>query len=299
MQKAIHGRHSEPASPAAVRPSRNVALNAGSFRPPAGIGGEISDSIDQSPRLQAQRERLQEIGVSHPAPLPANRATVQLEKNIGLGFTDLDDYGKDDAFGKRTVSKANLSKFRESVSAVGPGDFVSGVASQRVGGGIQNVFTSGIRTAMAESLTIKQNLAGFTRTQIDHAHGHPPILNDGEYRLSVQHSGKIAEQGAGSAQAWDCMKYVPDSDGGWSPEISAISVWELAHLLHNRTLFEKTEFYNYSSENADPIPLNKMNLEKFGVVLNDEDLKTLDELGVPAAGGGGFSLWDLLCCCWK
>src|SRR5262249_36131878 len=99
------------------------------------------------------------------------------KRSIGLGFSEL--YGiEDDAFGRRVQQQNNLAQFREAVGAEGPSAFAKGVASQRVSGGIQQIFTAGIKKAMGDSLTIKQNLAGFTDNQIAHARTHPPMLTD-------------------------------------------------------------------------------------------------------------------------
>lgn len=227
---------------------------------------------------------------------------IQLEDNIGLGFSDLGNqsYKQDDAFGNRTDSKGNLSSFRKAVDAKGPDAFVKGLASQRVSGGIQPIFTQGIKQAMAKSLTIKQNLAGFTRTQIDHARNHPPVLTADEEAASKLYTPMYKDYGPETAELWDCMKHVGDARK-WGPDISAISVWELSHMLHNEELFNKTEFYRYDASEAHPVatPITSSNLASYGIELNDADLKSLEELGIHADKSdkeGSWFSW-LFCCC--
>ena len=225
---------------------------------------------------------------------------VQLE-DIGLGFSELtnETYDQEDVFGSRHDAKNNLSGFRDSVNAKGPSAFVKGVASQRVDGGIQKIFTQGIKQAMAQSLTIKQNLSGFTVDQIHHARDHPPILTDEE--AEAARKGSIfKDYGPESAELWSGMTDAP-SPYTWTADIATISVWELSHMLHNRELFNKTKFFNYNTSEDDPNaePISEGNLSKYGIELNEDDLKSLDELGIKASksdtGGNWFT--KLFCCC--
>jgi hypothetical protein len=70
--------------------------------------------------------------------------------------------------------------------------------------------------------------------------------------------------------------------GSWGKDLAAISVWELSHMLHNRKLFEKTEFYYYDASQSTPstVALTPDQLNDKGVLLNEHDLKELDELGI-------------------
>ncbi|MBW4708037.1 hypothetical protein KX928_09580 [Roseobacter sp. YSTF-M11] len=234
------------------------------------------------------------------APAPSD-PPIQREKNIGLGFTDLenDRYGED-AFGKSASSKGNLSKFRTELDAEGPGAFVKGLASQRQGGQIQGIFTGGIKKAMEQSLTIKQNLAGFTQEQIDHARNHPPMLSE-EETLAAQAAVPIyASMPGTSAELWSAMSDVA-GPLGFSKGNAAISVWELSHMLHNQTLFAKTEFYDYNASDDVPntVPLTPEQLEAKGIELSEDDQKTLAELGIEAPQGrsGGNWFTNLFKCC--
>jgi hypothetical protein len=262
----------------------------------------LEEEADQmgAKAIQRAEQTVQGYGMATGSPVMSR--TIQLQDNIGLGFTDLGNqtYKQDDAFGSRTDSKGNLSSFRKTVGAKGPDAFVKGLASQRVSGGIQPIFTQGIKQAMAKSLTIKQNLAGFTRTQIDHARNHPPVLTPDEEAASKQYTPMYSGYGPETAELWDCMKHVGDARR-WGPDISAISVWELSHMLHNEELFNKTEFYRYDASEALPVatPISSSNLASYGIELNDADLKSLEELGIHADKSdkkGGWFSW-LFCCC--
>ena len=246
------------------------------------------------------KQTVQAYGMATGSPVTVR--TIQLQDNIGLGFTDLGNqtYGQNDAFGSRTDSKGNLFSFRKTVGAKGPDAFVKGLASQRVSGGIQPIFTQGIKQAMAKSLTIKQNLAGFTRTQIDHARNHAPILTPDEEAASKHYTQMYKDYGPETAELWDSMKHVGDARK-WGLDISAISVWELSHMLHNEDLFNKTEFYRYDASEDHPLttPISSSNLATYGIELNDVDLKSLEELGIHASKSdkkGGWFSW-LFCCC--
>lgn len=229
-------------------------------------------------------------------------AAIQLKDDIGLGFSDLGNqtYKQDDVFGNRNDAKGNLASFREAVGAKGPGAFTKGVSSQRVQGGIQPIFTQGIKQAMAKSLTIKQNLAGFTTAQIDHARNHAPILTAEEEAASKQYTPMYKDYGPETAELWDSMKHVGDARK-WGPDISAISVWELSHMLHNEELFDKTQFYHYDSSEDHPVttPISSSNLATYGIELNEFDLKSLEELGIQASKSDKKGNWftRLFCCC--
>lgn len=241
------------------------------------------------------------LGTTAQRQIHGTSNTIQRD-DIGLGFSDLGnkEYAQDDVFGNRTDSKGNLARFREAVGAKGPGAFVKGVASQRTEGGIQPIFTQGIKQAMAQSLTIKQNLAGFTEAQIDHAREHAPILTPEEAAAAKQYTPMYKDYGPETAELWDSMKHV-EGPLKWGPDISAISVWELSHMLHNRTLFAKTQFYRYDRSEDHPVtePIASSDLGGHGIELNEADIKSLEELGIeaPATDKAGNWFTRLFCGC--
>jgi len=262
----------------------------------------LEEEADQmgAKAIRQGEQTVQAYGMTSGSPVTAR--TIQLQDDIGLGFTDLGNqtYKQEDAFGNRTDSKGNLSSFRKVVGAKGPGAFIKGVASERVQGGIQPIFTQGIKQAMAQSLTIKQNLAGFTKAQIDHARNHAPILTPDEEAASKQYTPMYKGYGPETAELWDSMKHVGDARK-WGPDIAAISVGALSHMLHNEDLFNKTKFYRYDASEDHPVtaPISSENLASYGIELNDVDLKSLEELGIHADKSdkkGGWFSW-LFCCC--
>jgi hypothetical protein len=220
--------------------------------------------------------------LARPVAIAAPVLTVAREKkSIGLGFSEL--YGiEDDAFGRRVQQQNNLAQFRGAIGAEGPSAFAKGVSSQRVSGGIQQIFTAGIKKAMGDSLKIQQNLAGFTDRQIVHARNHPPMLTDKEVAIAVANFPDLKGYPPGDAQLWNAMGMGDVNTGSWGKDLAAISVWELSHMLHNRKLFEKTEFYYYDASQSTPstVALTPDQLNDKGVLLNEHDLKELDELGI-------------------
>ncbi|WP_298912545.1 hypothetical protein [uncultured Roseobacter sp.] len=267
--------------------------------PNSGIDA-LQRQADES-QIVGHLQLLQRKADSHRSRLAAGGPPIQREKNIGLGFTDLenDKYGED-AFGKSSSSKGNLDKFRTEVNAEGPGAFVKGLASQRQSGQIQGIFTGGIKKAMEQSLTIKQNLAGFTQDQIDHARNHPPMLDEDETRAAQLAVPVFKDMPGTSAELWSAMSDV-DPPLGFSKGNAAISVWELSHMLHNETLFAKTEFYDFNASDDVPnaVPLSPQQLESRGIELSEEDQKTLAELGIEAPTGRSNGNWftNLFKCC--
>jgi len=251
-------------------------------------------NIDAKPNKVVPGDLITSLGM--------NKYPAQLKDDIGLGFSELgnEKYGQDDVFGKRHNAANNLSGFRDAVDAKGPGAFVKGVKSKRVEGGIQPVFTAGIKAAMAQSLTIKQNLAGFTTAQIDHARNHAPILTPDEADAAKEFTPMYKDYGPETAELWDSMKHIED-DRAWGGDISAISVWELSHMLHNEELFNKTSFYRYdASEDApDVSPISSDNLSTYGIELNEEDIRSLQDLGIKASTEDRQGNWftRLFCCC--
>lgn len=230
---------------------------------------------------------------------------IQTDKNIGLGFSDLvnKSINQADIFGKQTDSKNNLLYFRTEIGANAPTDFVKGVSDKRVNGKIQAIFTNGIKKAMKDSLTINQNLSGFTPNQVNHAREHAPILNDDEEEAAKQGTPSYRDYSPLSAELWYAMKDAEPEEKKWSLDISAISVWELSHLLHNRELFNKTKFYCYNK--ADPTPnvqpLTKDAIKQYGIKLNEQDVKSLNELGfdVSAEDQGGNWFMRIFCNCFQ
>lgn len=207
---------------------------------------------------------------------------IQMNKNIGLGFSDLTNYTNNqaDIFGSSNDSKNNLSHFRKAIGANAPTDFTKGLSDKQVNGEIQAIFTNGIKKAMQESSTIHQNLSGFTQNQVNHAREHAPILNDDEEKAAKNGTPGYRNYSPLSAELWFAMKEATPEEKKWSPEISAISVWELSHLLHNQDLFNKTKFYCYNNGSTPNVqPLTKDDIVKYGIRLNEQDVKSLNELG--------------------
>ena len=252
-------------------------------RPSSTPRGSVAQPLSGSTAALLHLQRLagnRAVASLVTATRPPTVTVQRQDKNIGLGFSEL--YGlQDDAFGKKSKNQDNLAKFRKAVRAEGPGAFAKGVASQRVSGAIQQAFTAGIRQAMAESLKIQQNLAGFTENQITHARNHPPILTDQEVQIAEANFPGYKGLPRNDAQLWSAMGFGPTA-GSWGKDLAAISVWELSHMLHNTHLFDKTEFHYYDATDTAPrtAKLTLQELKDKNVILNELDLKELSELGI-------------------
>jgi hypothetical protein len=289
--------------------ARSVAINDD-------VGLEREADIMGAKVLQIPRPNASATGAAAQAATESGRQGPRVKgwtgervvqrngKSLALGFSDLknDEYNAPDFLGNLPQVEKNLSEFRAAIGAVGPEALgAKGVKQQAEQGMIQPQFGAGIKKAMVKAKRIKQNVAGFTQEQIDRAYGHKPVLDESEIELLKQFnpdysklmlSGKVVDRNITGKDAtdWFEMKNLrsdvddKSTEGhhpeAWHPALSAISVWELSHLLHNKILFDKTDFYYYDGKVKELKKLESEQLEQYGIRQSD-NLMTTKELGLP------------------
>jgi len=297
-------RGNEPVLIALMRQAQQTYGNRALQRQPADsdqgtTGNHIERAVQRWEASRQERTHLQRSTL-----IPVQR------DDLGLGFTDLvnQNFGSRDFLDQLPGVVDNMSEFRRASQSMGVGGFdtTGQISNQRVGGAVQSGFADTFRLAVVSAKKIKSNLAGFTPGQLQWAYNHRPELTGPELALLTQFppadlqtqtmvNGRVQAvnpaNDAKNAEYWSMMGRLPTVAGGdpsvvgrhaqaWSPANAAVSVWELSNLLHNKMLFDKTDFYYYNRTVDRLQSMEKKALDALGIKLNQADLMTTQELGL-------------------